>query len=149
MWTFFVGVIDLWPDFLIIFRYDANAFPRMGPIFQQPMRRVRHDLMGHFNFLALAHWRKIVQIDIYYVFKVFSMNMNINMLWMLWGIRYMYALRNNISAGITLFLKLVSQTFLWFRSCFIKTCIINEFKLGIALFLKYPGEIYAKGMNDW
>jgi hypothetical protein len=42
---------------------------RMGPIFQQPMRRVRHDLMGHFNFLALAHWRKIVQIDIYYDFQ--------------------------------------------------------------------------------
>jgi hypothetical protein len=32
---------------------------------------------------------------------------------------------------------------------FHKTCIIHEFKLGIALFLKYPGEIYAKGMNDW
>jgi hypothetical protein len=30
---------------------------------------------------------------------------------------------------------------------FIKTCIIHEFKLGIALFLKYPGEIHAKGMN--
>ena len=43
----------------------------MGPIFQQPMRRVRHDLMGHFNFLALAHWRKIVQIDIYYDFQSF------------------------------------------------------------------------------
>jgi hypothetical protein len=27
--------------------------------------------------------------------------------------------------------------------------IIHKFKLGIALFLKYPGEIYAKGMNDW
>lgn len=68
---FFVGVIALSPDFLIVFRYDANAFPRMGPIFQQPMRRVRHDLMGHFNFLALAHWRKIVQIDIYYDFQSF------------------------------------------------------------------------------
>ena len=43
----------------------------MGPIFQQPMRRVRHDLMGHFNFLALAHWQKIVQIDIYYDFQSF------------------------------------------------------------------------------
>jgi hypothetical protein len=51
----------------------------MGPIFQQPMRRVRHDLIGHFNVLALTYWRKIVQIDIY----VFSMNMNINMLWIL------------------------------------------------------------------
>jgi hypothetical protein len=55
---FFVGVIALLPDFLIIFRYDANAFPRMGPIFQQPMRRVRHDLMGHFNFLALRYLRQ-------------------------------------------------------------------------------------------
>ena len=55
----------------------------MGPIFQQPMRRVRHDLMGHSNFLALTHWRKIVQIDIYYDFQFFSMNMNIDMLWML------------------------------------------------------------------
>jgi hypothetical protein len=27
--------------------------------------------MGHFNFLALAHWRKIVQIDIYYDFQCF------------------------------------------------------------------------------
>jgi hypothetical protein len=27
--------------------------------------------MGHFNFLALAHWRKIVQIDIYYDFQSF------------------------------------------------------------------------------
>ena len=53
----------------------------MGPIFQQPMRSVRHDLMGHFNILALAHWRTIVQSDIDY--DVFSMNMNINMLWML------------------------------------------------------------------
>jgi hypothetical protein len=43
----------------------------MGPIFQQPMRRVHHDLIGHFNFLALAHWRKIVQIDIYYYFQSF------------------------------------------------------------------------------
>jgi hypothetical protein len=60
----------------------------------------------------------------------------------------MYVLMNNISAGITLFLKLVSQTFLLFRSCFIKTCIVHEFKLGIALFLTYPGEIYAKGMTD-
>jgi hypothetical protein len=49
---FFVGVIALWLDFLIIFSYDANAFPRMGPIFQQPMRRVRHDLMDHFNFFG-------------------------------------------------------------------------------------------------
>jgi hypothetical protein len=143
LWTLFC----LWPDFLIIFRYDANAFPRMGPIFQQPMRSVRHDLMGHFNILALAHWRTIVQSDIDY--DVFSINMNINMLWMLWGIRYIYVLMNNISAGITLLLKLVSQTFLWFRSCFIKTCIIHEFKLEIALFLTYPGEIYAKGMNGW
>jgi hypothetical protein len=38
----------------------------------------------------------------------------------------MYVLRNNISAGVTLFLKLVSQTFLRFRSCFIKTCIIEN-----------------------
>ena len=68
---FFVGVIALLPDFLIIFRYDANAFPRMGLIFKQPMRRVRHDLMGHFNCLTLAHWRKIVQIDIYYDFQSF------------------------------------------------------------------------------
>jgi hypothetical protein len=43
----------------------------MRPIFQQPMRRVRHDLMGHFNFLALAHWGEIVQIDIYYYFQSF------------------------------------------------------------------------------
>jgi hypothetical protein len=43
----------------------------MGPIFKQPMRRVRHDLMDNFNFLALAHWRKIVQIDIYYYFQSF------------------------------------------------------------------------------
>jgi hypothetical protein len=27
--------------------------------------------MDHFNFLALAHWRKIVQIDIYYDFQSF------------------------------------------------------------------------------
>jgi hypothetical protein len=27
--------------------------------------------MGHFNFLALAHWGKIVQIDIYYYFQSF------------------------------------------------------------------------------
>jgi hypothetical protein len=65
---FFVGVITLWSDFLIIFRYDANALLRMEPIFQQPMRRVRHDLMGHLNFLALAHWQNIVQIYIYYDF---------------------------------------------------------------------------------
>jgi hypothetical protein len=44
---------------------------RVYVIFQQPMRRVRHDLMDHFNFLALAHWRKIVQIDIYYYFQSF------------------------------------------------------------------------------
>ena len=43
----------------------------MGLIFQQPMRRVRHDLMGHFNFLALAHWWKIMQIDINYYFQSF------------------------------------------------------------------------------
>ena len=43
----------------------------MGLIFKQPMRRVRHDLMGHFNCLTLAHWRKIVQIDIYYDFQSF------------------------------------------------------------------------------
>ena len=43
----------------------------MGPTFQQPMRRVRHDLIGHFNALALAYWRKIVQIDIYYDFQSF------------------------------------------------------------------------------
>ena len=60
----------------------------------------------------------------------------------------MYVLRNNISVGITLFLKLISQTFLGFRSCFMKTCIIHEFKLGIALILKYPGEMCVKGMND-
>jgi hypothetical protein len=67
------------------------------------------------------------------------MNMNINILWMLWGIRYMYnmyVLRNNIRAGITLFLKLVSQTFLWFAFLFHKNmyysrvqgrdCIISE-----------------------
>jgi hypothetical protein len=27
--------------------------------------------MDNFNFLALAHWRKIVQIDIYYYFQSF------------------------------------------------------------------------------
>ena len=40
-------------------------------VLKQPMRRVRHDLMGHFNFLALAHRGKIVQIDIYYNFQSF------------------------------------------------------------------------------
>ena len=48
----------------------------------------------------------------------------------------MYVLRNNISAGIPLFLKLVSQTFLWFAFLFHKNmyysrvqgrdCIISE-----------------------
>jgi hypothetical protein len=61
----------IWKIKYLVFRYDANAFPRMRPIFQQLMRRVRHDLMGHFKFLALAHWRKIVQIDIYYDFRSF------------------------------------------------------------------------------
>jgi hypothetical protein len=69
------------------------------------------------RFLSIIH-----PLGIYF----FSKKPHINMLWMLWGIRYMYILRNNISAGITLFLKLVSQTFLWFRSCFIKTCIIRR-----------------------
>jgi hypothetical protein len=48
----------------------------------------------------------------------------------------MYVLRNNIRAGITLFLKLVSQTFLWFAFLFHnnmyysrvqgRDCIISE-----------------------